>query len=611
MYESSNLTKLCKEVFGGNSIGMAIFTLRFDDPMGSSITLKLIKMCQQIINFPVTNDNRSICLLRRFRLELKNLRNMVSGSGNEAMEKYQAKLEELEKRMIDESLDTLKYSEDKKNATSRIYDLRDKYNLLVKDKIELQKTLLTVEEEKVSLAKALIEFQIENAKLNEALEAGNFENQNKLLKDEAETLELHLKLEKTQKNAEELQQELSRTLEDKKELEIEFVALKKNYLNKQQELEDMKRKNEQVGIELVNLINENETLSKQTAGMVKNESTVHVDYEKALKKITSFENETAKLKEEIIRLNAELERSKAEKLKAEISAEKSKVDYESMKTKLDKDYATSYLGSKPPEPEPETINPVKSAINPTPKNDKDQWEKEKFSLTRRTRELSRKLEAVNHDLEEYKLEFERATAEKIGLAKELELLHSEKRIDLTNAIGDKIANKLIASYKDSEYTLKQEIDNLRRKNEALSAKCKILREYSREVRAVAEDVFPEHELKPSVLAKPEPGIIKEEKDYGSPKKSTSAEIDYLKDENERLKREIQNLNGIQGISHTKNQSEDNTLHQKILEELKALKGDNSSIKRPGTASADVEALRKERNQLLEENLKLKKLVFFL
>ena len=44
IYESSNLTRICKDMFGGNAITIAIFNLQYDDPVGSAITLRLIKI---------------------------------------------------------------------------------------------------------------------------------------------------------------------------------------------------------------------------------------------------------------------------------------------------------------------------------------------------------------------------------------------------------------------------------------------------------------------------------------------------------------------------------------------------------------------------------------
>jgi hypothetical protein len=50
---------------------------------------------------------------------------------------------------------------------------------------------------------------------------------------------------------------------------------------------------------------------------------------------------------------------------------------------------------------------------------------------------------------------------------------------------------------------------------------------------------------------------------------------------------------------------------KILEELKMLKENPKMVTRPGTSNAELDHLRKERNDLLEENRKLKQLVIIM
>ena len=74
LYDSSKLTSMCKDIFGGNAVTVALFHLQSEDQAGSAVTLKFIKQCQQLVNFPIINDNRSICLLRKYRIELNNLR---------------------------------------------------------------------------------------------------------------------------------------------------------------------------------------------------------------------------------------------------------------------------------------------------------------------------------------------------------------------------------------------------------------------------------------------------------------------------------------------------------------------------------------------------------
>jgi hypothetical protein len=50
--------------------------LQYDDQVGSSVVLKFMKQCQRVMNFPIVNDNRGIHLLRKYRVEINNLRRM-------------------------------------------------------------------------------------------------------------------------------------------------------------------------------------------------------------------------------------------------------------------------------------------------------------------------------------------------------------------------------------------------------------------------------------------------------------------------------------------------------------------------------------------------------
>ena len=140
----------------------------------------------------------------------------MEGSGGETAEKYQLMIDEMEKKLTDESLGMVKFAEEKKMVAERIQDLRDKYNALVEQKIKLQKDLLTSEEEKINLSKALIEMQIDKAKLVENLKAAQFEGQTKNVVDEAGSLETQLTQEKLQKSLAELQENFTKNEEEKK-----------------------------------------------------------------------------------------------------------------------------------------------------------------------------------------------------------------------------------------------------------------------------------------------------------------------------------------------------------------------------------------------------------
>jgi hypothetical protein len=72
-YQDSCLTALCRDIFGGNSLGIGVFNVQQGDQVGSSMTLRTLHKAQSIFNFPVQNDNRVLGLLRKYRVEIQNL----------------------------------------------------------------------------------------------------------------------------------------------------------------------------------------------------------------------------------------------------------------------------------------------------------------------------------------------------------------------------------------------------------------------------------------------------------------------------------------------------------------------------------------------------------
>lgn len=218
-------------------------------------------------------------------------------------------------------------------------ELKEKYNLAVNQKSELQAHLLHSEEEKLNASKAAIEFQIENDKLREQLHNLNFEHNTKGLHSEVDAMEWQVSREKSEKQISEMQDAIDRAIEEKKEIEVEYMVLKKNYFNKCQELDEQRSKNEQIGLELVSLVKENKTLVKG-GSPVKTQKTgvIHDEYEKNMKKITVMEIETGKLKEALLKTSAELEKARNEKAKAHIAMEQMKVEYDNKKVGLEKEY---------------------------------------------------------------------------------------------------------------------------------------------------------------------------------------------------------------------------------------------------------------------------------
>ena len=100
-YDDSILTSLSKDIFGGNSITVGIFTLQYGDHIGSVLTMRALKRAQSIMNFPIQNDNKALGLLRKLRVEIKGLQQLanvsISGGGgyDPAKDNYEQRIAEL------------------------------------------------------------------------------------------------------------------------------------------------------------------------------------------------------------------------------------------------------------------------------------------------------------------------------------------------------------------------------------------------------------------------------------------------------------------------------------------------------------------------------------
>ena len=232
---------------------------------------------------------------------------------------YNLKIAELEKKLIEENLEKMKFTDEKTKLINRMQEMKSKFNELVKSKADLQAELIQSEEEKLKVSKALIELQIENTKLQEMLSNNNFDVNTKLLHAENDMLELNLKEERAAKAIQELQDKLREALDEKKEIEIEFVALKKNYLNGQQDLDQERAKTENLGIELVNLVNENKALQSDSHHTNQKAGQIGDDFSRLERKNDKLGSELQETKEALIVAKGEIERLKTELIRYDLS----------------------------------------------------------------------------------------------------------------------------------------------------------------------------------------------------------------------------------------------------------------------------------------------------
>jgi len=93
------------------------------------------------MNYPVINDNRTIGLLRKYRVELNaGISGMGAGraiGGNDVADNYNLKVAELEKKLIEENLEKMRFTDDKQKLIMRMQEMKAKFNELVQSKADL------------------------------------------------------------------------------------------------------------------------------------------------------------------------------------------------------------------------------------------------------------------------------------------------------------------------------------------------------------------------------------------------------------------------------------------------------------------------------------------
>ena len=125
---------------------------------------------------------------------------------------------------------------------------------------------------------------------------------------------------------------------------------------------------------------------------------------------------------------------------------------------------------------------------------------------------------------------------------------------------------------------------------------------------LAEDWAPVGKPLPDMLLMP-PSILLDETEEKSYQKAQKSEYERLRVKNAALEQEVKALQ-TQLLSNTENYTKlimaqrDPELQRRLLQELTFLKGAPISASRPGTGSYYIDFLRKERNQLREENRRL-------
>ena len=600
-YDASIITQLLKDIVGGNCLTLALFCLSNGDIKSSELVLEYLTIMQKIMNFPVVNDSRQLGLLRRYRSEYIYLMGQLSLFGPGSVEAYSSHISELEKQLIDKNLEKLKFVEQKSQLTERIRDLKESYNKLVGEKVELVEQLINSEEDNVEISKALIELQIENSQLLQKREMSEVDIKDKVLYAEAQVLEANIDKERALKAINEMQAKDRKILSEKREVEIEFIALKTNYISLTEQLAAEKEKNENLSLEILNLVNTNKALSGDTDALANVRGSLKAQNDKLLSDNKDLKSKCTDLEKALFMAKSEIERLKSDIIKYDLNSQMLHTDLQSKKVDLEKEYL-----KKSHQLDNDTYKKIESAEEKAKRLSKENEfsHADTVAVTRQFKIAQRKVAQLEELLRETQNKESQLTEESRKTEAQMDEIRRYYRAKLAQAMnetGDErvllAREEMLATYRARETELLNKLSQEQTRNFQQEKVVRGLRVYCRSLKNLAEDWAPLGQPLPEVLIAPPP-ILVEEEERSLMQKAEGYEMERLRARNSQLDQEIRTLQQQIVTIREGVMKAGRDPRQQILTEIEFLKGNS----RP--TSSDTEVLRKERNMLREENRKL-------
>jgi hypothetical protein len=115
-----------------------------------------------IQNFPIENNNRTVGLMGKMRLQVQKLSQLAQSYAFQRgydpdKEEAHLRITELESKLVQTNVNYLKAKDLSDRLAQRMEQQKDRFNGLVKDKVKLQEELIRSETEKLKVSKKLIE----------------------------------------------------------------------------------------------------------------------------------------------------------------------------------------------------------------------------------------------------------------------------------------------------------------------------------------------------------------------------------------------------------------------------------------------------------------------
>lgn len=597
-YEGALITKLMKDMLGGNSLSLGIFCLQNGDATSSSLVLSYMRMVRSIMNYPVVNDSRLIGLLRKYRLEIIQLLYQLSTSGTGSIDVLNKRIAELEKQIIVHNMEKLRFGDERGFLGENVRSLKDSYNKLVKEKADLQQQLIESEEERLRSGKQLIELQIKIEEVKEGAANSDFHVNTKLLNAEKEVKNANRREEKAMVAVHQAQEDMRKALSDKSEIEMEFISLKKNYLEISQKFNEEKFKTEKLSTELVNLINSNTSLTNDTEYLAKLRSNLSNEQKQLLNDNEKLKKINRDLEGNLLNARSEIDQLRSEISRFNLSNHRQQIEYDNRKAELERGYLQ--MAHKRDE-ETNTKYTEAEAKARKLKNNDDVQKAELVSVSRQLKASQRRVIELEDHLNEYQKHEKELSDSYNRLQVQFEEARNSYRAALMRTLNDGTNSnpreEMIRNYNSRENELVGQVNELIAAKSSLIKTVRGLRAYARSLKNLAEDWAPLGHPMPQLLTMP-PATLLEDEDLAIDLKAQLKELDRLRHRNAQLEQEVKALHS-QVVANTDgyNKFAQGT-KERLINEIEYLRESTPS------SSRDIEVIRKERNELKEENRRL-------
>lgn len=319
-FDESKLTRLHKDMIGGNCITSVLCTARTTQTPALGHVLRFSNNIGSIANFPVFGDKNAFGLLERYKrlLEAASWSSDADASVGKGMgvDKSVLRLNDLQGQVVQVNMELLRLQaanddlkQERSKRAAELSSLIDEKSLLEVEQLQGEESRLRSEKEK-------IDFQIKNAQLKEDSEKEAFGQANKYLLLEHDLVEANTRRDAMEASNMELKTKVKDLEEEFKEFQEEYLNLRETLKTVKSDLETTQKKKENIELELLRVSNVRVALLKEKDSSFKDkasniEASANALHSEIAAKLLDLSNQNKALKEANRTLNHQMHSKKA------------------------------------------------------------------------------------------------------------------------------------------------------------------------------------------------------------------------------------------------------------------------------------------------------------